>query len=159
MKQSIFLIMFLMGLLNVGHNFAQTSKRPNILVIFSDDHTNQSISAYGSKLMQTPNIDKIAKEGAIFKHTFVTNSICAPSRAVLLTGKYSHINGLIHQFYTNISSLNETGNESVVFTLSVNHPFLKNNVIWYQTDWDIIGLKCKLNDLLLYNLFRSGARV
>jgi cytochrome c biogenesis protein len=60
----------------------------------------------------------------------------------------SHINGLIHQFYTNISSLNETGNESVVFTLSVNHPFLKNNVIWYQTDWDIIGLKCKLNNLL-----------
>ena len=95
MKQSIFLIMFLMGLLNVGHNFAQTSKRPNILVIFSDDHTNQSISAYGSKLMQTPNIDKIAKQGAIFKNTFVTNSICAPSRAVLLTGKYSHINGLI----------------------------------------------------------------
>lgn len=60
----------------------------------------------------------------------------------------SHINGLIHQFYTNISSLNETGNESLVFTLSVNHPFLKNNVIWYQTDWDIIGLKCKLNNLL-----------
>ena len=95
MKQSVFLTMFLMGLLIVGHNFAQTSKRPNILVIFSDDHTNQSISAYGSKLMQTPNIDQIAKQGAIFKHTFVTNSICAPSRAVLLTGKYSHINGLI----------------------------------------------------------------
>lgn len=95
MKQGLFLTMFLMGLLNVGHNFAQTSKRPNILVIFSDDHTNQSISAYGSKLMQTPNIDKIAKEGAIFKHTFVTNSICAPSRAVLLTGKYGHMNGLV----------------------------------------------------------------
>nr|YP_010478538.1 Cytochrome c biogenesis protein [Chlorobotrys sp.]UVI60843.1 Cytochrome c biogenesis protein [Chlorobotrys sp.] len=60
----------------------------------------------------------------------------------------SHINGVIHQFYTNISSLNETGNESLVFTLSVNHPFIKNNVIWYQTDWDIIGLKCNLNNLL-----------
>lgn len=59
----------------------------------------------------------------------------------------SHINGLIHQFYTNISSLNDTGNESLMFTLSVNHPFLKNNVIWYQTDWDIIGLKCNLNNL------------
>ena len=69
-------------------------KRPNILVIFSDDHTEQAISAYGSKLMQTPNIDRIAKEGALFKNVFVTNSICAPSRAVLLTGKYSHINGL-----------------------------------------------------------------
>jgi cytochrome c biogenesis protein len=58
----------------------------------------------------------------------------------------SHINGLIHQFYTNISSLNESGNESLAFTLSVNHPFLKNNAIWYQTDWDIIGLKCKINN-------------
>lgn len=73
--------------------FAQ-SKKPNILVIFSDDHTQQTISIYGSKLMITPNIDRIAKEGAIMKNTFVTNSICAPSRAVLLTGKYSHINGL-----------------------------------------------------------------
>ena len=69
--------------------------RPNILVIFSDDHTQQTISAYGSKLMQTPNIDRIANEGAILKNTFVTNSICAPSRAVLLTGKYGHITGLI----------------------------------------------------------------
>lgn len=63
----------------------------------------------------------------------------------------SHINGLIHQFYTNISSLKEDGKESVNFTLSVNHPFYQNNVIWYQTDWDIIGLKCKL-DGLLYQL-------
>nr|QFR99702.1 cytochrome c biogenesis protein [Vischeria stellata] len=60
----------------------------------------------------------------------------------------SHINGLIHQFYTNISSLNLSGTETVAFTLSVNHPFFKNNVIWYQTDWDIIGLKCNLNNLL-----------
>ncbi len=68
--------------------------RPNILVIFSDDHTEQAISAYGSKLMQTPNIDRIAKDGALMKNVFVTNSICAPSRAVFLTGKYSHMNGL-----------------------------------------------------------------
>ena len=71
MKQGFFLTMFLMCILNDSNSYAQTSKRPNILVIFSDDHTNQSISAYGSKLMQTPNIDKIAKEGAIFKNTFV----------------------------------------------------------------------------------------
>ena len=71
-----------------------SAQQPNIVVIFSDDHTQQTISAYGSKLMQTPNIDRIAKDGALFKNVFVTNSICAPSRAVLLTGKYSHINGL-----------------------------------------------------------------
>lgn len=86
--------LFLLSLCIVNLASAQAPSRPNILVIFSDDHANQSISAYGSKLMTTPNIDRIAKEGAILKNAFVTNSICAPSRAVLLTGKYSHQNGL-----------------------------------------------------------------
>ncbi len=91
----------LFGLLLSGFVFLTSfnvfgqSARPNILVIFSDDHTQQAISAYGGQLMQTPNIDRIAKEGAIFTNSFVTNSICAPSRAVFLTGKYSHLNGLI----------------------------------------------------------------
>ena len=66
--------------------------KPNIIVIFSDDHALQAISAYGSPHIKTPNIDRIASEGAIFKNTFCTNSICAPSRAVLLTGKYNHLN-------------------------------------------------------------------
>ena len=70
------------------------TKKPNILFIMSDDHAEQAISCYGSKLIQTPNIDRIAKEGIKFNNSFVTNSICAPSRAVLLTGKYSHLNGL-----------------------------------------------------------------
>jgi arylsulfatase A-like enzyme len=69
-------------------------KAPNIVVIFSDDHAQQAISAYGGKLMHTPNIDRIANEGAILRRSYVTNSICAPSRAVFLTGKYSHLNGL-----------------------------------------------------------------
>lgn len=69
------------------------AKRPNIIIIISDDHAYQTISAYGSKLMQTPNIDRIAKEGVRFDKAYVTNSICGPSRAVILTGKYSHKNG------------------------------------------------------------------
>ncbi len=73
---------------------ASEQKKPNILYIMSDDHAYQAISAYGSKLIQTPNIDRIANEGVRFENSFVTNSICAPSRAVLLTGKYSHKNGL-----------------------------------------------------------------
>jgi arylsulfatase A-like enzyme len=72
---------------------AQT-KKPNIIVIMSDDHAYQAISAYGSKLIQTPNIDRIAKEGMLMKEAAVTNSVCSPSRAVLLTGKYSHMNGM-----------------------------------------------------------------
>ncbi len=73
---------------------ALKSRRPNILFIMSDDHAAQAISCYGSKLIQTPNIDRIGNEGVRFVNSFVTNSICAPSRAVLLTGKYSHKNGL-----------------------------------------------------------------
>lgn len=69
--------------------------RPNILFIMSDDHAYQAISAYGSNRNQTPNIDRLAKEGMRFDRAFVTNSICGPSRAVILTGKYSHLNGFI----------------------------------------------------------------
>jgi arylsulfatase A-like enzyme len=59
----------------------------------SDDHAYQAISAYGHGLNETPHIDRIAKEGMLFDRAFVSNSICAPSRAVMLTGKHSHING------------------------------------------------------------------
>lgn len=68
-------------------------EKPNIILIVSDDHSYQSISAYGSKLMDTPNIDRIADEGVLFNKAYVTNSICGPSRAVILTGKHSHKNG------------------------------------------------------------------
>jgi arylsulfatase A-like enzyme len=73
---------------------AATAQRPNILFIFSDDHAQHAISAYGSKVNQTPNIDRIARDGARFTNSFVTNSICTPSRATLLTGQYSHLNGV-----------------------------------------------------------------
>ncbi len=71
------------------------SSRPNILFIMTDDHASQAIGCYGSNINQTPNIDRLAAEGMRFANSFVTNSICAPSRAVMLTGKYSHINGQI----------------------------------------------------------------
>ena len=75
-------------------------KKPNILFIFSDDHAVQSISAYGSKINKTPNIDRIADEGVIFDRCFCCNSICAPSRAAILTGKHSHANGLMTNLNT-----------------------------------------------------------
>ena len=68
---------------------------PNIIFIMSDDHAYQAISAYGHGLNETPNIDRISSEGALFNNAFVTNSICAPSRAVMLTGKHSFINGKV----------------------------------------------------------------
>ena len=70
-------------------------RRPNILFIMTDDHAYQAISAYGSRINKTPHIDRLASQGVRFTQSFCTNSICAPSRAVLLTGKYSHINGVI----------------------------------------------------------------
>src|SRR5699024_4309149 len=66
---------------------------PNIIWILADDHAAHAISAYGSKINVTPNIDRIAREGALLESLFTTNSICTPSRASLLTGTYSHVHG------------------------------------------------------------------
>jgi arylsulfatase A-like enzyme len=74
------------------------AERPNILFIFSDDHATQALSAYGhpiSELASTPHLDRLANEGMRFDRCMVTNSICGPSRATILTGKYSHLNGFI----------------------------------------------------------------
>ncbi|NOY43174.1 MAG: sulfatase-like hydrolase/transferase [Planctomycetes bacterium] len=70
-------------------------QRPNIVFVFSDDHAVQAIGAYGSRINETPNIDRLAKEGAVFERSFCANSICGPSRACILTGKHSHINGFL----------------------------------------------------------------
>ena len=75
-------------------------KRPNIIFIMSDDHDARAISCYGQGVNKTPNIDRIAREGMKFSNCFVTNSICGPSRAVILTGKYSHVNGFMVNEYT-----------------------------------------------------------
>lgn len=69
-------------------------KKPNILFIMSDDHAAHAMSCYGSKINVTRNIDRIAEEGMRFDNCFCTNSICSPSRAAILTGKYNHLNGV-----------------------------------------------------------------
>jgi arylsulfatase A-like enzyme len=68
--------------------------RPNIIFMMADDHAAHAVSAYGSRINRTPNIDRIANEGIRFANFFCTNSICAPCRAVILTGKYSHLNSV-----------------------------------------------------------------
>ncbi len=101
MKVTLFVIACLMIFQSCKTKESDTSikdefVRPNIIFIMADDHATQAISAYGhpiSKFAPTPNIDRIATEGAIFNNNFCTNSICGPSRAVILTGKHSHING------------------------------------------------------------------
>src|SRR5690349_11191280 len=72
----------------------QKAARPNIVFIMSDDHAAHAISAYGSRINKTPNIDRLANEGVRLANCFCTNSICTPSRAAILTGQYSHKNGV-----------------------------------------------------------------
>ncbi|ALL05011.1 sulfatase [Pedobacter sp. PACM 27299] len=111
----------LLFLLLCGH-LTHAQQQPNIIIIVSDDHAFQSIGAYGSKLMKTPSIDRIAKEGVRFDKGYVTNSICGPSRAVILTGKYSHKNG----FKDNENSKFDGSQDSFVKQLRTGG---------YQTAW------------------------
>lgn len=80
---------------------APVPDRPNVVFLFSDDHAAHAISAYqqslkyGIKLPPTPNLDRLAHDGMLFVNSFVTNSICGPARATVLTGQYGHLNGVM----------------------------------------------------------------
>ena len=67
--------------------------RPNIIYIMTDDHTAQMMSCYDTRYIETPNLDRIARDGVRFTNSFVTNSLSGPSRACMITGKFSHKNG------------------------------------------------------------------
>ncbi|MFM8496844.1 MAG: sulfatase, partial [Planctomycetia bacterium] len=93
LRSSILVAMSLVPLVTAAALGADPS-RPNILFIFTDDHATHALSCYGSKVNHTPHLDRLATEGARFTNSFVTNSICSPSRATLLTGQYSHKHGV-----------------------------------------------------------------
>ncbi|MDA7922499.1 sulfatase [Verrucomicrobiales bacterium] len=86
---TIFAALLLSSFLNAAE------EQPNIVFIFMDDHCEQALSAYGDAKMTTPNLDRIANDGMLFTRCYVTNGICGPSRAVIQTGKYSHLNGFV----------------------------------------------------------------
>jgi arylsulfatase A-like enzyme len=125
MKTSKFVLVpsvFLAVLFSCATGEKEPTQRPNIIFIMSDDHAYQAISAYGNNLIETPNIDRIAKMGMLFTNASVTNSICAPSRATILTGKHSHINGKVDNHFpfdtTNITFpqlLQEAGYQTAMF--------------------------------------------
>jgi len=99
-SSSKWVILGLGGAVSLGMGGCDTQEKeepekPNILYIMADDHAQQALSCYNGELNKTPNLDQIAKEGVQFTNSFVTNSISGPSRAVLLTGRHSHLNGVI----------------------------------------------------------------
>jgi arylsulfatase A-like enzyme len=126
MKSLLKLVLAFIPVAMIGCNAAkeeeQAPKRPNIIFIMSDDHAYKAISAYDDRLIQTPNIDRIAKMGMLFTNASVTNSICAPSRATILTGKHSHMNGKVDNHFhfdtTNVTFpqlLQEAGYQTAMF--------------------------------------------
>ncbi len=105
MRKLLTLVYIIVSLSLIG------KERPNIVFIFTDDHATQAISAYGGILAEvapTPNLDRIANEGMLFNRCLVTNSICGPSRATILTGKYSHLNGFMTNETTEFDGAQQT---------------------------------------------------
>lgn len=95
MRNLIVIVPLLLLFIN-SCNKKEPDQQPNIIYIMTDDHGYQAMSCYDGSLNNTPNLDRIAEQGVIFLNSFVSNSICAPSRAVMLTGKHSHLNGQIN---------------------------------------------------------------
>lgn len=108
---TIFSFSAMFGLMYACQEKQVEQEKPNILFIMSDDHAVQAISAYGhplSKLAPTPNIDRLAEEGALFTHNYVGNSICGPSRATILTGLHSHGHGFMENSYKGFDGSQQT---------------------------------------------------
>ena len=89
----LYLLPAAVGAVSCGNGAEEETRRPNILFIMTDDHTTQAMSCYGRRLIQTPNMDRIAGEGIRFDNCYATNALSGPSRACILTGKFSHENG------------------------------------------------------------------
>lgn len=94
MKPKDLKTVFVAALCGAGMQVHAERTPPNVILVICDDLTRQAVSCYGGTMMPTPHLDQIAKDGALFKRCLVSNSLCGPSRAVILTGKYSHRNGM-----------------------------------------------------------------
>lgn len=117
---------------------ASGGKRPNILFIMTDDHAAHAIGAYGSRINKTPGMDRLAKEGALFQDVFVTNSICTPSRACILTGMYSCQNGVpvFNNISPKIKTVGGTLREAGYYTALLGKWHMGGPGTVRDSDWD-----------------------
>jgi arylsulfatase A-like enzyme len=150
--------MFLISFSLISLGTVNASERPNILFIMTDDHAAHALSCYGSKINTTPHLDKLASDGIRFERAFVCNSICTPSRATLLTGKYSHLNGtpVFNTFngaQQTVSKLLQAGG---YHTMMVGKWHLGSAPTGFDY-WNILPGQGRYFDPILYNA--TGARV
>jgi arylsulfatase A-like enzyme len=135
--------------LSVGARVPET--RPNIIFIMADDHAAHAISAYGSQVNRTPNIDRIAAQGMRMRNVFATNAICTPSRASILTGQYSHINGVpvFNRFDSNSRTVARLMQEAGYHTGMIGKWHLGSNPVGFD-HWEILPGQGEYFDPVLY---------
>lgn len=136
----------------------RAAARPNILYIMSDDHAAHAISAYGSKVNQTPNLDRLAREGMRLDRCYAVNSICTPSRATILTGKYSHLNGtpVFNRFDGSQPTVSKLLQAGGYYTGMIGKWHLGSDPTGFDY-WNILPGQGRYNDPILYD--KTGARI
>jgi len=130
---------------------AQPPGRPNIIFIMTDDHAAHAIGAYGSRINKTPNLDRLAREGALLTNVFATNSICTPSRAAILTGQYSHLNGvtMFNRFDSSRMTVARLLKQAGYYTGIVGKWHLGSDPVGFDR-WEILPGQGTYRDPVLY---------
>lgn len=152
MRVLLFVLSFTALVMIPAHRSSSATKRPNILYIMTDDHAAHAISAYGSKVNQTPHLDRLAAGGIRFDRCFATNSICTPSRATIMTGKYSHKNGVpvFNRFDGSQQTVAKLLQAAGYYTAIVGKWHLGSDPTGFDY-WNILPGQGRYNDPILYD--------